>query len=251
MSETEVLDGKATEVEDPPDDDQQVTATVSTGEVVVRQAATPPSRQVLMPMEATDVVAGMKAYQELLPQLLTETDYQAAEAGKRFVKKSGFRKIARAFNLSVTIEQLHVERDEQGRPMRAECVARATAPNGQVQDGDGYCSADEFIGRRADSVKIENDLRTTATTRAKNRAISDLVGMGEVSAEEIDAGKGGPAIERASDEEQAKAKRALGRLVGGDGARAMDIYVTTLDHFDGKCPKGLAHLLIRLSEEPA
>ena len=32
----------------------------------------------------------------------------------------------------------------------------------------------------------ENDVRGTAHTRAKNRAISDLIGAGEVSAEEID-----------------------------------------------------------------
>jgi hypothetical protein len=70
--------------------------------------------------------------------------------------------------------------------VRAEVWIRAVAPNGQFGDGDGYCSADEgrFRGWKGRQ-KLENDLRATATTRAKNRAIADLVGMGEVSAEEI------------------------------------------------------------------
>jgi hypothetical protein len=85
--------------------------------------------------------------------------------------------------------------------VRAEVWIRAIAPNGQYGDGYGYCSLDEgrfksWRGRQ----KLENDLRTTATTRAKNRAISDLVGMGELSAEEIQGAGGdglahGPACE--------------------------------------------------------
>jgi hypothetical protein len=43
-----------------------------------------------------------------------------------------------------------------------------------------------LLGRRGslqeleEAAEVENDLRATATTRAKNRAISDLVGMGSV-----------------------------------------------------------------------
>jgi hypothetical protein len=68
-------------------------------------------------------------------------------------------------------------------PLRAEVWARAIAPSGRSMDGDGYCSVDEerFSGPRGNKSKLENDLRATATTRAMNRAISGLVGMGEVS----------------------------------------------------------------------
>jgi hypothetical protein len=186
-----------------------------------------PSREVLMPLDPDQVVDGMEKYQQLLPRLLVESDYQEAERGKRFVKKSGWRKIARAFNLSVTVVSMRVERDATGAAVRAECVARAAAPNGQVSDGDGYCSIDERRfeefrehreGRKAKSMKIENDLRTTATTRAKNRAISDLVGMGEVSAEEVDGGGGaaagppfGPEV---NDETRSAASKALTYLLG-------------------------------------
>ena len=149
----------------------------------------PASREVLMPMDTEQVVAGMEAYQDLLPKLLKPSDWQDAGRDGKFVKKSGWRKIARAFNLSVMVVSVRVERDETGLPTRAEAIARAQAPNGQVSDADGYCSSDEkrFASEKGRQ-KLENDLRATATTRAKNRAISDLVGMGEVSAEEVDAG---------------------------------------------------------------
>ena len=239
----EVIEATAEEVvEETPEQPAVVT------EVVTRTATPSPSRQALMPLAADDVVAGMTAYQELLPRLLDDSDYQEAERGKRFVKKSGWRKIARAFNLSVTVESLRVERDEEGNATRAECVARATAPNGQVQDGDGYCSAEEtrFQNQRGRQ-KLENDLRATATTRAKNRAIADLVGMGEVSAEEV-VPSGGPTFERATAEEQTKAKQALGQLVGPEKAKA--IYIEAIGNFDNLCPKGLAVALARLVEQP-
>ena len=173
-------------------------------------AARPPAtREVLMPLDARQVVEGMREYQQLLGELLEPSDWQTEDKNgnrldKPFAKKSAWRKIARAFNLS--FERVHscVERDEDGSPARAEVWIRAVAPNGQYGDGDGYCSAEEgrfrsWKGRQ----KLENDLRTTATTRAKNRSIADLVGMGEVSAEEI-----APAGE---EDEHARALAAGGR----------------------------------------
>jgi hypothetical protein len=105
--------------------------------------------------------------------------------------------------------------------VRAEIWIRAVAPNGQFGDGDGYCSLDE--GRfksRSGRQKLENDLRITATTRAKNRATADLVGMGEVSAEEIEPADDDAADQAltggapASDELRRAALGALAALVG-------------------------------------
>lgn len=167
--------------------------------------------EVLMPLDAEQVVAGMEAYQRLLPRLLVESDYQQTRDGK-FVKKIGWRKIARAFNLSLEIVQTIVERDAEGQPVRAHTIARAIGPNGSFQDADGYCAAEEpRFAQQGGRQKLENDLRATATTRAKNRAISDLVGMGEVSAEEVDVGE-------ASDELKARASRALTYILGEDAA---------------------------------
>ena len=180
----------------------------------------PPGNEVLMPLDTEQVVAGMKAYQEMLPKLLDESDWQDAGRDGRFVKKSGWRKIARAFNLSVMVVSVRIERDAEGNPTRAETIARAMAPNGQVSDADGYCSADEKrFEQPKGRQKLENDLRTTATTRAKNRAISDLVGMGEVSAEEVAPGGGAPQFPLATKEQQGELRAALEYLFPPDQAR--------------------------------
>lgn len=188
----------------------------------------PAEREVLMPLDPRQVVEGMRQYQQLLRDLLEPTDWQTEDKNgnpleRPFLKKSGWRKIGRAFNLSFERVHARVERDEDGTPMRAEVWIRAVAPNGQYGDGDGYCSADEgrfksWRGRQ----KLENDLRSTATTRAKNRATADLVGMGEVSAEEIAPagdeeghGRALAAGAPASEELARVAFAALAQLLGG------------------------------------
>jgi hypothetical protein len=188
----------------------------------------PAEREVLMPLDPERVVDGMRQYQRLLRDLLEPSDWQTEDKNgnpldRPFLKKSGWRKIARAFNLSFERVDSRVEREEDGTPVRAEVWIRAVAPNGQFGDGDGYCSADEvrfksWRGRQ----KLENDLRSTATTRAKNRATADLVGMGEVSAEEIapggeedDQAQALAAGAPASDELARVAFAALAQLLGG------------------------------------
>ena len=57
----------------------------------------------------------------------------------------------------------------------------AIAPNGQFTVGNGVCSNAE-PGKEKKSL---HDIEATALTRAKNRATMDLVGGGEVTAEEI------------------------------------------------------------------
>jgi hypothetical protein len=200
--------------ENPATEVRAVTPTPG-AEVAVR----PPGHEVLMPMDTQQVVDGMKAYQKLLQDLLEPSDWQGTGEDK-FLKKSGWRKIARAFNLSVTKIVDRVERDAEGNPLRAEATYRALAPNGQVQDGDGYCSADEKrFANAGGRQKLENDLRATATTRAKNRAISDLVGMGEVSAEEVEPG-GGPPMPLASEAQCETLNAALNWLLPPDVAKA-------------------------------
>jgi hypothetical protein len=152
----------------------------------------------------------MTAYQEGLKSILDESDWQSFTERKtgekrRFLKRSGWRKIAFWFGLDLQIISSEVERDANGNPLRARVIARATHPNGRRSDGDGYCS----IRERGFS-KPENDIPATAATRAINRAISNLVGMGDVSAEEVEGAEVleqpyGPA---ATPREQSGAERA-------------------------------------------
>jgi hypothetical protein len=191
-----VIDGHAEEIasEQPPLPPRP--------EQTLALAPRPPAeREVLMPLDPERVVEGMRQYQQLLRDMLEPSDWQSEDKNgqpleRPFLKKSGWRKIARAFNLSFERVHSRVERDEDGTPVRAEVWIRAVAPNGQFGDGDGYCCSDEgrFKSRRGRQ-KLENDLRSPATTRAKNRATADLVGMGEVSAEEIE-----PAADDAADQ---------------------------------------------------
>jgi hypothetical protein len=61
-------------------------------------------------------------------------------------------------------------------------TVRAThLPSGLYQDADGSCEFSE----KAERQRTLHNVRAHALTRAKNRAILDLVGFGEVSAEEI------------------------------------------------------------------
>jgi hypothetical protein len=179
MSAEAVVDAEVVEEGAAPAPVQEVPST----QLVRRERRS----EVIKPLNADALIDSFNEYQALLPKLLDASDYQGTGT-ERFVKKSGWRKIATAFDLDVQMIRSEVERDEGGQPIRAEVWARAIAPSGRSMDGDGYCSVSENrFARAGGRQKLENDLRATATTRAMNRAISGLVGMGAVSAEEVDS----------------------------------------------------------------
>lgn len=218
MSDDQVIDAEVVDAEAPAAPPVESTA------MVRRQRRS----EVMHPLAVDELVQSFSQYQEMLPRLLDGDDYQAAD-GKRFVKKSGWRKIATAFDLDVILVADEVERDEDGNAVRAKVIARAIAPSGRTMDGDGYCAIDEkrFANPKA-RTKVENDLRATATTRAKNRAIADLVGMGAVSAEEIsdsDRHATGPPYGPAVSKQTAPlASQALIALYEGDADAAERVW---------------------------
>jgi hypothetical protein len=199
---------------------------------------------VMMPFDAEEVQEAMTAYQRTVRATLSPSDWQGSPGARgSFVKKSGWRKIAKAFGLSVTRVEDGVERDEEGMPVRAWAVYRAAHPNGQTQDGDGYCSVDESrFARGGGRQKLENDLRATATTRAKNRAISDLVGMGEVSAEEVAAMAAPEQPEFSGD--LRPAWEALEQAVGLETAANLHKWV--LEDNGGKVPRAVGRTLLAI-----
>jgi hypothetical protein len=171
-----------------PDSDATVAPVQEASTQLVRRER---RSEVLRPLDPDTLLQSFEEYQGLLQRLLTNDDWQGRpnQLGS-FVKKKGWRKIATAFDLDVTVipGMSKIEREEDGSPIRAEVWIRAIAPSGRTMDGDGYCSVTEpRFAEAKGRQKLENDLRATATTRAKNRAISDLIGMGDVSAEEVDA----------------------------------------------------------------
>jgi hypothetical protein len=146
-----------------------------TGEIV---PATRPD--LLSAAPVADVVKLQKAFHDLCIALLDESDYQSI-SGKRYKKKSAWRKLSAAFNVSDTVlKRNYTFTSDDERIVRAEVLVRATAPNGRSAEGLGIASVHE---RRFNNP--EHDVPATAHTRAKNRAFADLFGLGEVSAEEI------------------------------------------------------------------
>ena len=146
-------------------------------------------------LELVDVEYAAQVQQnflDLVDVLLDKSDYQA---GKK--KKSAWRKLARAFNISDEPITKEIVRDENHQIISAYFEVKAILPNGRSSFGVGDCSIFDKI--KSDDVELpsnfelrkrftnaEHDVIATAHTRAKSRAISDLIGAGEVSAEELD-----------------------------------------------------------------
>lgn len=141
----------------------------------------------------------MNNYQDLVKALLDKSDYQmirTKDGMQPKKKKSAWRKLATAFNISDDIVEEEIIRDECHRIISAKFVVKATLPNGRYGMGLGDCSIYDKVKKddekeptpfelRKRFNNAEHDVISTAHTRAKSRAISDLVGGGEVSAEEL------------------------------------------------------------------
>jgi hypothetical protein len=134
----------------------------------------------VMPLVSPDKAAEQwKLFEALKAKLLNEEDYQTI-VGKRYIKRSGFRKIAVYFGISDRIlKEERTQRDDGSFFWKIE--VEAYAPNGRSCVGVGACDS-----RERKFAHTEHDCYATAHTRAKSRAISDLVAGGAVSAEEVE-----------------------------------------------------------------
>lgn len=174
------------------------------GEMVVVETSTTPTT-ITNQFDIVDVDAAaafMENYQELVTRLLDESDYQVIN-GKKAKKKSAWRKLATAFNISDEIIHHEETRDEDGQIISAKFIVKATMPNGRSSVAIGECSIYDKIRYhgtaknpadketpskfvlRGRFTNVEHDIPATAHTRAKSRAIGDLIGSGENSAEEF------------------------------------------------------------------
>ena len=102
--------------------------------------------------------------------------------GRPFRKRNYWRAVATAFNLSV--ECVKEEQCKGNKDWGYTCTYRATAPNGRFADGDGACFASEKQG----GARTVHNVRAHSHTRGYNRSVSNLVGFGEVSADELGPG---------------------------------------------------------------
>ena len=101
--------------------------------------------------------------------------------GHPYIKKSGWRIVALGFNISDRIVSKEVKDLKDGEYVVTYTV-EASAPNGRTVQAIGACST---LEKTKSETRKYHDTETQAHTRAKNRAIADLVGLGEVTAEEM------------------------------------------------------------------
>lgn len=133
---------------------------------------------------AADIEALKKHWdqiQQMKKAILDKSDVQDIQ-GKLYVKRSGWRKLQSAFAISDRIISKEREQlPDGGFLWRVEAEAYHVK-SGRAAVGLGSCASTE-----RKFAHPEHDILAFAHTRAKNRAISDLIALGEVSAEEIEA----------------------------------------------------------------
>jgi len=134
----------------------------------------------------------VKQWERVEHELLGPNDTYLVK-GVRMINKSGWRKIALAAN--VTTEIVSVLTNPDNAPgiitppaeFSATVIARAKASWGRVAEDVGTYSASEFLSKTGERLPVPKaTVIARAATRAINRAISDLVGGGRVSAEEVE-----------------------------------------------------------------
>jgi hypothetical protein len=171
-----------------------------------------------------DVIAAFGEYQRIqaaLDKMMPDSIMEIRD--KKFRKKNYWRAIATAFNLNVEVAT--ERRVEFGDDWGYEVSYRAIAPNGRVASGDGTCMASEKVSEEKGIFATVHNVRSHAHTRAYNRAVSNLVGFGEVSAEEVETGASrGPSGGRKATDKQTKMLWAKAKAKSEDaGVSAEDI----------------------------
>ena len=126
---------------------------------------------------AQEMTRNMKVYQELLGTLIEDSD-KVNISGRKFLKKSGWLKLAVPFGISTTV--IEESREDIGSGYACHFTVRAQA-DGRHVDEVGSC--DTVTDRPGSPLHV---VRTMAKTRATSRAIASLMGKSEQSAEDAD-----------------------------------------------------------------
>lgn len=134
----------------------------------------------LQPIANLDALADYFAkYEQVKTKIIKKGVDTVSINGKEHIKRSGWRKLATAFGVSDRITREQFDPDSKTWRIWVEAYVGEKSCV-----GIGACSVGER--EKAKSQHPEHDAYAIAHTRAKNRAISDLLGSGEVSAEEMD-----------------------------------------------------------------
>lgn len=161
--------------EEPPLDEEEV-----------EMSLVPVEKQPFTLIDVDQAEAAYKAYVDLCNRILDDKDY-ATIAGRKARKRSGWAKLRRFYGISAQIiKEERVPPLSEWEPGQA-FMYRFTIEawlGRRIEHGDGACESEELAG--SNIAPTEHNVRAKALTRAKNRATSDLIGGGEVSAEELE-----------------------------------------------------------------
>ncbi len=130
--------------------------------------------------ELSQIMAWWDKVQSVKAALIDPKTDTVPLQGKDFVRKSGWRKLAFAYNL--TDEIVSEDKETDGKRTLWRMHVKVTAPNGRSVIGVASAASDERKFAHPD-----HDVYALCHTRAKNRGISDILGLGEVSFEEVTA----------------------------------------------------------------
>ena len=144
--------------------------------------------EVLRPVGSNaQIIQAWQDFQALKSVLLTEDDWYSPTQGKQAIRKSGWRKMAVAFGLSDEIISEKLEWDLDAKNWTWRITVRVTHRTGRTTEGVGACSTKEHK-----FVHAEHDTYAMAHTRAKSRAIADMLGAADQVAEEATEEQLGP-----------------------------------------------------------
>lgn len=142
--------------------------------------------EIVAPINVDRLAEAFRTFQEFKQRLLTKDD-SVSIAGRQYLKKSAWRKWALACGVSdeiVSFDRVPAQgKDQEGNFAYRVLVRAFHEKSGRSSVGVAVASRKE----KKEWAHEEHDVFTLAHTRAKNRAIADLVGGGEVTAEEMTA----------------------------------------------------------------
>jgi hypothetical protein len=145
--------------------------------------------EIVAPLDVDKVADAFKKFEDLKRRILTSDDSVEIQ-GRQFLKKSAWRKFELAFGVSdrlVGQERVPAIGKDPEAGFYYRMVVEAFHPStGRSSIGVAIASSRE----KSRWAHEEHDVYALAHTRAKNRAIADLIGGGEVSAEEIESDQG-------------------------------------------------------------
>ncbi len=166
----------------------------SSGIVIANHTGSSVSTSLLGPRFPLPSIQSFKDYQKLVLEILDRSDVEFL-GGKRIVKRSGWRKLALAFQVSFECRSEVIEKDESGNvsyarfcqvglsflgdpvhlsPEHAALVLqRAIMPDGRFADGWGGCDRSEKRYARCCSVLSSHSaLMTRSTEEVEERFLS-------------------------------------------------------------------------------